>query len=183
MHALPHTTSVFCKVCVWVSFLCTVTHVLTIITPGSFLACRVEVTRVTFTTSCFSPHLSHLVVQRSLSSGIHVCSVCQQDLGCRITQEIADFSFPVFRSTAHYLKRSASLSQCLPKVCPCSGTQNVDTAPQGPSARPSSLRGRSLSHTRVQERLSLKGPFLQVRQVCFDVSMQLVRNRWQIFCS
>lgn len=142
------------------SFLCTVTHVLTIITPGSFLACRVEVTRVTFTTSCFSPHLAHLVVQRSLSSGIHVCSVCQQDLGCRITQEIADFSFPVFRSTAHYLKRSASLSQCLPKVCPCSGTQNVDSTPQGPSACPSSLRGRSLSHAWVQEHLSLKGLFL-----------------------
>lgn len=51
------------------SFLCTMTRVLAIVPPDSFLACREEVTRVTFTTSCFFPPIP-VEVQRSLSSGI-----------------------------------------------------------------------------------------------------------------
>lgn len=70
-----------------------------------------------------------LRVQRSLSSGIHVCSACQQDLGCCITQEIVDFSSSVLDQRPT-ISKAASLSQCLPNACPRSGTQNVDTVPK-----------------------------------------------------
>lgn len=45
--------TVCAPVCVCVHRLCTMTRVLTIIPPDSFLACREEVTRVTFSASCF----------------------------------------------------------------------------------------------------------------------------------
>lgn len=135
-----------------VRFSCTMTRVLTIIPPDSFLACREEVTGVTFTTSCFF-HFSRwgfkghcLQVYPCLLCG----SVCQQDLGCCIRQEIVDFSSSVLDQRPT-ISKAASLSQCLPNICPCSGTENVDTVPKVPLQVPPSLRGRLLSHTQVQE--------------------------------
>lgn len=58
-------------------------------------------------------------------------SVCQQDLGCSIRQEIVDFSSSVLDQRPT-ISKSASLSQCLPNVCPCSSTENVDTVPKVP---------------------------------------------------
>lgn len=59
------------------------------------------------------------------------CSVCQQDLGCCIRREIVDFSSSVLDQRPT-ISKAASLSQCLPNVCPCSGTENVDTIPKVP---------------------------------------------------
>lgn len=109
------------------------THVLAIVPPDSFLACREEVTGVTFTTSCFF-QLSHwgfkghcLQVYPCLFCG----AVCQQDLGCYIRQEIVDFSSSVLDQRPT-ISKAASLSQCLPNVCPCFSTENVDTLPKVP---------------------------------------------------
>lgn len=71
----PHLCLLLLKVCVCALFLCTMTRVLTIILPDSFLACREEVTGVTFTTSCFF-HLSRWGFKgHCLQVYIHVCSV------------------------------------------------------------------------------------------------------------
>ncbi|KAM7367918.1 hypothetical protein PAMP_014183 [Pampus punctatissimus] len=54
-----------------------------------------------------------------------------QDLGCCIRQEIVDFSSSVLDQRPT-ISEAATLSQCLPNVCPCSGTENVDTVPKVP---------------------------------------------------
>lgn len=68
----------------------------------------------------------------------HVCSaaVCEQDLGSYIRQEIVDFSSSVLDQRPT-ISKAASLSQCLPNVCPCSSTENFDTVPKVPCASPS----------------------------------------------
>lgn len=68
---------------------------------------------------------------------IHVCSaaVCQQDLGGYIRQEIVDFSSSVLDQRPT-ISKAASLSQCLPNVCPRSSTENFDTVPKVPRASP-----------------------------------------------
>lgn len=81
-------------------------------------------------------------------------SVCQQDLGCYIRREIVDFSSSVLDQRPT-ISKSASLSQCLPNVCPCSSTENFDTVPKVPLQVPPSLCGHLLSHTQVQEHFSV----------------------------
>ena len=79
------------------------------------------------------PRSSKVIVFRY----IHVCSaaVCQQDLGGYIRQEIVDFSSSVLDHRPA-ISKAASLSQCLPNVCPCSSTENFDTVPKVPVQAP-----------------------------------------------
>lgn len=154
---------------VCVRFSCTMTRVLTIITPDSFLARREEVTGVTFTTSCFF-HLSRwgfkghcLQVYPCLLCG----SVCQQDLGCCIRQEIVDFSSSVLDQRPT-ISKAASLSQCLSNICPCSGTENVDTVPKVPLQVPPPFVV-ACYHT-----LRFKNIFHLVLRVCFSFSAETV---------
>lgn len=61
--------------------------------------------------------------------------VCQRDLGRCIRREIVDSSSSVL-DQRRSISKAASLSQCLPNVCPWSGTENVDTVPKVPSPSP-----------------------------------------------
>lgn len=87
-------------------------------------------------------------------------SVCQRDLGCCIRQEIVDFSSSVLYQRPT-ISKSASLSQCLPNVCPCSGTENVDTVPKVP------LQVPPPSVVTCYHTLRFKNTFHLLLRVCF----------------
>lgn len=87
-------------------------------------------------------------------------SVCQRDLGCCIRREIVDFSSSVLDQRPT-ISKAASLSQCLPNVCPCSGTENVDTVPKVP------LQVPPPSAVTCYHTLRFKNIFHLLLRVCF----------------
>lgn len=155
MHIHTHTTSVppTLEQCVCARFLCTMTRVLTIIPPDSFLACRKEVLWSHFHHFLFFPPLP-LGVQRSLSSGISmfVLWLCMSARPWLLYQTgDSGFSSSVLDQRPT-ISKAASLSQCLSNVCPCSGTENVDTVPKVPLQVPPSLPSWSPVITRSGSR-------------------------------